>query len=110
MTARTGHLPADHRRPADIAIASDGLTVDTDRGPADLVVAQRLLNGHATPATLADTLLAYRLAAGGTITAARPLARALGVDESTARRGIDRARAAAARVAAQAETPQAVAA
>lgn len=105
------HLPAARRRPKDVAIPSDGLTIDTDRGPADLVVAWRLLAGQPTPATLADTLTAYQLAKGGTITAARPLARALGVDESTARRGIDRAKAAAAKqAAAQAGTPPAVAA
>lgn len=112
MTAQPHtHLPAPRRRPQDTAIPSDGLTLDTAHGPADLVVAWRLLAGQPTPATLADTTLAYRLAKGGTITAARPLAAALGVNESTARRGIDRAKAAAAKqAAAQADTPQAVAA
>jgi len=104
------HLPAPRRRPQNTAIPSDGLTVDTAHGPADLVVAWRLLAGHPTPATLADTTLAYRLAKGGKITAARPIAAALGVSASTVERGIERARAAAARAAAQAETPQAVAA
>lgn len=108
MTAHT-HQPAPKRRGADRAIPSDGLTVDTQHGPADLVAVQRLLAGQPVPATLADTTLAYRLAKGGTITAARPLAAALGVNESTARRGIDRAKAAAAKqAAAQADTPQAV--
>ena len=91
------HLPAPRRRPKDVAIESDGLTVDTDRGPADLVVVERLLSGQRVPATLADTLLAYRLAKGGKITAARPIAAALGVSASTVERGIERARAAAAR-------------
>ena len=91
------HMPAPKRRPADRAIPSDGLTIDTDRGPADLVVAHRILQGQPVEATLADTLAAYQLAAGGSVTAARPIARALGVDEKTARRGIDRARAAAAK-------------
>lgn len=110
MTAQPHtHLPAPKRRAADIAIESDGLTVDTPHGPADLVAVERLLAGQPTPATLADTTLAYRLAKGGKITAARPIARALGVCTSTVERGIERARAAAAR-AAQAETPQAVAA
>lgn len=95
---------------ADTApIASDGLTLDTADGPADWVVAQRLLEGRPTPATPADTQLAYVLAKGGVTRTARSLARALGVDEKTARRGIDRARSAAKR-AADTDTAQAVAA
>jgi hypothetical protein len=76
-------------------VVSRGLSVDTDAGPADEVVARRLLDGHPTPHTDADVALAHALATGGPTRAARNLAAALGVDEKTARRGIDRARAAA---------------
>lgn len=76
-------------------VVSRGLSVDTPAGPADEVVARRLLDGHPTAHT--DVALAYSLATGGPTRAARNLAAALGVDEKTARRGIDRARAAAAK-------------
>ena len=99
------HPTADTAPPA-----SDGLTLDTPDGPGDWAVAERLLRGHHTPATPADITLAYTLARGSATRAARTLATALGIPESTALRGINRARAAAARAAAQAETPQQVAA
>lgn len=87
-------LAAADETASDAPVASDGLTMDTPDGPGDWAVAERLLRGHRTPATPADITLAT----------------ALGIPESTALRGINRARAAAARAAAQAETPQQVAA
>lgn len=38
------------------AIASDGLTLDTDRGPVDLVAVDRIRHGHAARLTKADRL------------------------------------------------------
>lgn len=46
----------------DPAVASDGLTLDTARGPVDLVAVQRALDGHPVELTEAEfTYLAHRL-------------------------------------------------
>lgn len=74
------------------AVVSRGLSVDTPTGPADGVVARRLLDGHPTPHTEADVALAYSLATGSPTRAARNLAAATGVPLAEALRGINRAR------------------
>jgi hypothetical protein len=73
-------------------IPSLGLSVDTAAGPADEVVARRLLAGIVTPATRADVSLAYALAPNTSYAVIRRVAAALGVSFSTAQRGILRAR------------------
>lgn len=46
----------------DPAICSDGLTLDTERGPVDLVAVQRALDGHQVELTEAEwTYLAHEL-------------------------------------------------
>lgn len=46
----------------DPAVASDGLTLDTPRGPVDLVAVQRALDGHPVKLTEAEfTYLAHRI-------------------------------------------------
>jgi hypothetical protein len=87
----TGRISAARLKSAR-RIPSDGLTVDTVHGPADEVVAMRLLAGVPTPHTMSDVTLAYILAEGGSRTAALPLAAALRKDVKTVQRGIDRAR------------------
>ncbi len=78
-------------------VVSRGLSVDTPTGPADEVVARRLLDGRPTPHTDADVDLACALATGSPTRAARNLAAATGASLAEARRGINRARRAAAR-------------
>lgn len=46
----------------DPSITSDGLTLDTARGPVDLVAVQRALDGHPVELTEAEwTYLAHRI-------------------------------------------------
>ncbi|SRR5579884_847420 len=66
----------------DPDVDSDGLTVDTDLGPVDLVAIERARAGRPVDLTAAE--VAYLLAhLPGTYAAARPVAVALGVCTDT---------------------------
>lgn len=53
--------PARREHAYDPAIPSDGLTLDTDRGPVDLVAVLRALTGVPTALTVADARYAITL-------------------------------------------------
>jgi hypothetical protein len=79
----------------DRAVTSSGMTLDTPRGPVDLVAVERVLGGHYAPLTRADdTHLSDQLT--GSWDQAAWVSEALGVDMLSVLRRVDRARKRAA--------------
>lgn len=86
------HLATTESSPApglyDPCVESDGLTIDTDLGPVDLVAIERARSGRPVDLTAAE--VAYLFAQlPATLPAARPVAAALDLNAYTVR---DRAR------------------
>lgn len=89
------HLGRDRREHAyDPAIPSDGLTLDTDRGPVDLVAVLRALAGQPVPLTVADARYAVSLLPVSCGVPVENAARGLGVAPEAVARAVIRQRAA----------------
>lgn len=92
---RPGKSPAYNAaaRAYDPATPSDGLTLDTDRGPVDLVAVERALTGVPTDLTAADVAYAYELLPSNLGPFVEDAARGMGSTPSAVKRAIDRHKA-----------------
>lgn len=75
-------------RSGTVRVSSDGLTLDTDLGPVDLVAIDRVLHGRPVDLTAAEVAYLFTVLPA-TLPAARPVAAALDLSPYTVR---DRAR------------------
>lgn len=73
------------------SVASDGLTVDTDRGPVDTVAVDRVRRGIRTSITRAESAV-INAELDYSIDAELLLAEGLGVSHDSVRKRVDRAR------------------
>lgn len=78
----------------DPRVPSDGLTLDTDRGPVDLVAVLRALAGQPVPLTVADARYAVSLLPVSHGTPIEKAARGLGIQPEAVQRAVIRHRAA----------------
>lgn len=78
----------------DRSVPSDGLTLDTPRGPVDLVAIERVWDGVPTDLTRAESIHLTGLL-DGSRDQARRIAHALGCDMWSVLKRVDRRRAAA---------------
>jgi hypothetical protein len=78
----------------DPAVPSDGLTLDTDRGPVDLVAVWHVMNGVPVRLTDADEAYVVGLIAASPGMVVTPVARAMRKSNETLKRAVDRRRAA----------------
>lgn len=72
------------------AVPSDGLTLDTDRGPVDLVAVHRALTGIPTQLTVADARYAITLLTTSHGTPIDNAARGLGIQPAAVQRAVIR--------------------
>lgn len=79
-------------RSYDRSIPSDGLTIDTDRGPIDLVVIERALSGLPVRPSRAEAIRLAELLPMGDRTVAQRVADATGVTVKAVLRRATRAR------------------
>jgi len=78
----------------DPGVASDGLTLDTDWGPVDLVAVWRIWHGDAVPVTDADRAYIVDLVAQTPGTVTSRISNALHMSGDTFKRAVERRRAA----------------
>lgn len=78
----------------DPAVPSDGLTLDTGRGPVDLVAVWRALAGRPVPLTVADARYAVSLLPVSYGVPVEKAARGLGIAPEAVQRAVIRQRAA----------------
>lgn len=90
-TPSRGRPLLEHRPKYDRAVASDGMTLDSRRGPVDLAAVERVLCGHPTPLTYADSVHLNTLLTGSLDEAER-VAYALGIEQDTVLRRAERAK------------------
>lgn len=88
----------------DPAVPSDGLTLDTDRGPVDLVAVLRALSGQPVPLTVADARYAVSLLPVSHGTPIERAARGLGIQPAAVQRAVIRHWAAQRRTTASTDT------
>lgn len=74
----------------DPTVPSDGATLDTDRGPVDLVAVLRALSGQPVPLTVADARYAVSLLPVSHGTPIEKAARGLGIQPAAVQRAVIR--------------------
>jgi hypothetical protein len=79
-------------RAYDPAVPSDGATLDTDRGPVDLVAVTRALAGIPTDLTVSEAAYAISLLRASSGTAVEVAAVGLGVSPAAVQRAVVRRR------------------
>lgn len=90
----TARNPTEREHAYDPAVPSDGLTLDTPRGPVDLVAVARALLGIPTPLTQADTAHIVSLLPATHGTAVDNAARGMQITSAAVQRSVVRLHAA----------------
>jgi hypothetical protein len=92
LPLRPGLTPAQLERAYDPAVPSDGATLDTDRGPVDLIAVERALAGIPTDLTVSEAAYAISLLPASSGTAVEVAAVGLGVSPAAVQRAVVRRR------------------